>query len=297
MHRKRYTITTLCIAYITAICITIPIHAKQPDTKPFIQPFHHVIGSNKRNALENWRFHYDYQKMYLTTDCWMTDRTGKPLYSFKTNTVFYVTEQSKDGYLTGGHTDLTKYGYFKAKQLSETKKTDDLPVDSVLTGNYTPEIKACIDENWYKLPRTIRQRFLDEQWTYRIADTETIFYRNFQAGGITYYADKYILFPNSLPDIQDAFLHETGHFVDYMVNLDNNIDDLISISSEFNNQCYLIEKNTVDRVWDFDIHGLSTPSEYFADCFQTYILYPDALHASAPNTYQFIDALPLLKTS
>ena len=54
---------------------------------------------------------------------------------------------------------------------------------------------------------------------------------------------------------------------------------------------YAAERETFDQQEKIDDHCVSTAHEYFAEAYRHYVLYPDILRQSAPQTYAYFQAL------
>ncbi len=87
--------------------------------------------------------------------------------------------------------------------------------------------------------------------------------------------------------LHNALIHEIGHAVDITAN--GNVFFAEHNKKEFKT-IYEEEASYMVPV-GIEVTGyvISTPDEYFAECFHQYIMFPDTLRESAPKTYAYME--------
>jgi Mlc titration factor MtfA (ptsG expression regulator) len=84
----------------------------------------------------------------------------------------------------------------------------------------------------------------------------------------------------------EFFIHEIGHAIDYKVN--GNVMLRESNSKEFK-ALYEEESQLMEPISNsLAGYAATNEEEYFAEAFQQYILFPENLQQTAPETYAFM---------
>ena len=101
--------------------------------------------------------------------------------------------------------------------------------------------------------------------------------------GVTVESARTIFISASKTRIRRALLHEVGHALGILLGDPD-------AGAEFQ-RIYAAERETFDQQEKIDDHCVSTAHEYFAEAYRHYVLYPDILRQSAPQTYAYFQAL------
>lgn len=101
--------------------------------------------------------------------------------------------------------------------------------------------------------------------------------------GVTVESARTIFISASKTRIRRALLHEVGHALGILLGDPD-------AGAEFQ-RIYAAERETFDQQEKIDDHCVSTAHEYFAEAYRHYVLYPDILRKSAPQTYAYFQAL------
>lgn len=174
------------------------------------------------------------------------------------------------------------------KQENIHNKKEILNSHFVLEGNIKHSIKDYAITHYYALPEAIRTAFEQSEWKLVLTDKDIQkeYYEGEVEGhlsGLTSSKEQKIYIHSSRTDIRNAFIHEFGHFFDF-------ISGIPSTTIEFQ-EIYVLEKNYLKDKWKFDDHCISNAQEYFAEAFAQMIVYPEIIENSMPKTYEYINTL------
>ncbi|MCR5526873.1 MAG: hypothetical protein K6F39_05760 [Lachnospiraceae bacterium] len=161
-----------------------------------------------------------------------------------------------------------------------------IPIAETTSDSYSSEA-----ESYYNmLPSGVRESFESQGWTIHIKDLNTVNAEASSLGadvsegeyvaGYTDTASKTIVLADQYAGY--AMNHEMGHFVDMIMNNSTS-------QTEAFTTIYAAEKNQFDG--GSNSYAQSDSYEYFAEAFREYIECAGYLQATAPQTYEYIDAI------
>lgn len=144
------------------------------------------------------------------------------------------------------------------------------------------------------VPDYIKQKFLDDGWTLEITtDDLTERYVSQESDmqvytvepgevimGLTSPADKTIYIDDSPYSVQQAAVHEMGHYVDYVLGYPS-YSDIFQTS---------VDKDRTVYGFYFPYSHLDDNEELFAEAFQAYWKHPDELRMFCPNMYAYFES-------
>lgn len=173
----------------------------------------------------------------------------------------------------------------------------EIPKNATETTEFAIESDGNVNEHWIKetelnyslIPENIRVSYQNDNGRIYVSDKDLAkkIGLNFKIEGYYYYGtnslgeDFHEIYIEGRKDAVDGILHEVGHYVDHKCND-------ISLSDEFK----VIHNAEVENFSErFIAHenNYSTPDEYFAEAFKQYILNPNILIKTCPETYEFLD--------
>lgn len=160
-------------------------------------------------------------------------------------------------------------------------------------GNITIKGSASTDEieqlqkEISKVPEWISQRFIDCGGVIYLSErplSDVFSDLDPKDGAIGVFSptNKAIWIYNSETSIEDATIHEYGHFLDSSL-------DRVSKSEDFQ-ACYEMEKQAFLLI-DQNKYHIESAQEYFAETFELFIKSPRKLKRSCPATYEFFKSL------
>lgn len=155
-----------------------------------------------------------------------------------------------------------------------------------LEGSISAELRAYMDKYMSAIPPEAARLLADGGWRIILTseDLATRFGFDYDTiAGVTVESARIIFVAASETRIRRALLHEVGHALSVM------LDDP-DASAEFL-RIYETERETFDQQERIDDHCVSTAHEYFAEAYRHYVLYPDILLQSAPQTYTYFQTL------
>lgn len=173
---------------------------------------------------------------------------------------------------------------------------DDEP-NVILKSRNTNKFKLCGDASsllegivtmedlLLDVPVAIKNVIFDCNYKIYLVDSELI-YLNEPIAGLTYYPGRTILVDQE--NTLNALIHEMGHSLDDIMGL--------SMESKFL-MLYSLEKDNINKYSEFKIpkktleHFKSSPYEYFAESFQSTILFEDTFSKECPKTCDYFNRL------
>lgn len=242
----------------------------------------HTDGTVKYLSVDNCIKTYNGTKKYVNASTLnmrnKASTNGKVVKKLTRNAVVFVQSSSK-GWSKIIYNGTT--GYVMSKYLS-----------SNAVKSYGFKTKGSVSSSRQKyankymgyIPTKIWNRFVDKGWTLRITteDIRKVYYPEIKSSlaGLTMFDERMIVIGYSEKRIRRALLHEMGHFVDSELGFPSFTDEFEAI--------YNSEKNKAKFKDQVDKHCTSTSTEYFAEAFLQYLIYPSNLKKNAPKTYAFI---------
>lgn len=154
-----------------------------------------------------------------------------------------------------------------------------------LEGNVPAELCAYMDAYMAAIPPEAARLLADGGWRIVLTgeDLATRFGYDYDTiAGVTVESARTIFVAASETRIRRALLHEIGHALGVMLGDPDASADFLRI--------YETERTTFDQQEKIDDHCISTAHEYFAEAYRHYVLYPDILLKSAPQTYAYFQA-------
>lgn len=135
---------------------------------------------------------------------------------------------------------------------------------------------------WYMIPTPLRTEFTLDGWKVSIitGDMATLFPEHAGAEALTVVENKMIYIEDRQKAFRDSLVHEFGHYLDIK-------EDRVSQSDDFK-ALYDSEKGYLYEVDNYNNNGISNSTEYFAECFEQYVMYPELLQETCPQTYEYI---------
>lgn len=161
------------------------------------------------------------------------------------------------------------------------KVNDNFYTDDISNKDTINQLDTFVEE----LPPIFVKEF-KSCWRVIIEDNDNISYYNGNiVGGYTDWSSRtiYIQEQADFNDTLEIFAHELGHCLDFEYG---------SMSySDWFNEIYETYKDTFSTQYTNSPDGYETSSaeEFFAACFEEYLLYPEHLKETAPKAYKFID--------
>lgn len=151
-------------------------------------------------------------------------------------------------------------------------------------GYYVAELKkGCT-----YIPENIKRDFANENWYVHLTseDLGKLFKGQANAGisGATVYSEECIKLRQDLESIRDTLGHEIGHYLDSRLAQEGY--DYISDSEEWQ-IIYQQEKEVCAILNASRSYAIKDSKEYFAECVQQCLRFPDSLKESAPLSYSF----------
>ena len=174
-------------------------------------------------------------------------------------------------------------------EVVDVHTADEEPADQIgiikADGNVSRGLLQYANNIMGRVPSAVLNAFTQQGWSIYVTDSDlnARFFDNQYGGvsGATVYADKAIYVNASKFNINDAMVHEFGHFIDSNCGF-------VSCTQEFTD-IYNEEKNTFKYTNSCgDGHEFSNTVEYFASAFDEYIINPSGCQATAPKTYEYI---------
>lgn len=207
-----------------------------------------------------------------------------------------VTGECDNGWMRVSFNGMT--GYSSGNLMSETVPEYDVlnpPANesassgSVMTNGPIRREEGVYDSVFYNtiyyyglLPANVRSGFEASGWEILIvsSDLGAMF-------GYSYTIKGYCSFTNSKLYIDNrdsaptSVIHELGHFMDgALAGKPSYTDEFANIHAE--------EMNAFAAFYDTHPNNYSTTTEYFAESFEAYVLYPDGLKQNCPKTYDYL---------
>ena len=180
----------------------------------------------------------------------------------------------------------------EAQQKQAAKmETPTIPKSVSLSG---PAINDGVDASWVaavnqelaKAPANVLQAFKNSGWSFHVTpiNIDAVYFGG-QYGsvmGVTVYEENAIYLEDRWDAVQEAVLHELGHFVDSYLGYPS--DTLSIYDAEAASYCSYFG---VDFYWD--------RMEFYADSFWKYVTIPDDLKVCAPQMYGYwTETLPVI---
>lgn len=159
-------------------------------------------------------------------------------------------------------------------------------LDYTLEGSVPAELRACMDAYMAAIPPEVARLLADGGWRIVLTGEElaTRFgYAYDTIAGVTVESTRTIFISATETRIRRALLHEVGHALGILLG-----DPDASVEFQ---RIYEAERETFDQQEKIDDHCVSTAHEYFAEAYRHYVLYPDILLQSAPQTYSYFQTL------
>lgn len=156
----------------------------------------------------------------------------------------------------------------------------------VTEGGVSEELCAYMDTYMAAIPPGATRLLVDGGWRIVLTseDIATRFGFDYDTiAGVTVESTRTIFISASKTRIRRALLHEVGHALGILLGDPD-------AGAEFQ-RIYAAERETFDQQEKIDDHCVSTAHEYFAEAYRHYVLYPDILQQSAPQTYAYFQAL------
>lgn len=160
------------------------------------------------------------------------------------------------------------------------------PLGYVTEGGVSEELCAYMDTYMTAIPPGATRLLVDGGWRIVLTseDIATRFGFDYDTiAGVTVESTRTIFISASKTRIRRALLHEVGHALGILLGDPD-------AGAEFQ-RIYAAERETFDQQEKIDDHCVSTAHEYFAEAYRHYVLYPDILRQSAPQTYAYFQAL------
>lgn len=179
-------------------------------------------------------------------------------------------------------------------ELSYIFTWDDISDDyTCVMNNFYVDDNSSVDEakKLNKFVETLPPAFIREfrnDWRVIIGNYApyiTNWNNNVAIGGYTDWDSRIIFIKKQTKykDTLDIFVHELGHCFDFeygLVSYSNFFDDIYELYKDSFNEQYT---NSPDG------YSTSSTTEFFAECFNEYLLYPEHLKKTAPQAYNFVD--------
>lgn len=156
----------------------------------------------------------------------------------------------------------------------------------VTEGGVSEELCAYMDTYMAAIPPGATRLLVDGGWRIVLTseDIATRFGFDYDTiAGVTVESARTIFISASKTRIRRALLHEVGHALGILLGDPD-------AGAEFQ-RIYAAERETFDQQEKIDDHCVSTAHEYFAEAYRHYVLYPDILRQSAPQTYAYFQSL------
>lgn len=160
------------------------------------------------------------------------------------------------------------------------------PLGYVTEGGVSEELCAYMDTYMTAIPPDAARLLVDGGWRIVLTseDIATRFGFDYDTiAGVTVESARTIFISASKTRIRRALLHEVGHALGILLGDPD-------AGAEFQ-RIYAAERKTFDQQEKIDDHCVSTAHEYFAEAYRHYVLYPDILRQSAPQTYAYFQSL------
>lgn len=160
------------------------------------------------------------------------------------------------------------------------------PLGYVTEGGVSEELCAYMDTYMAAIPPGATRLLVDGGWRIVLTseDIATRFGFDYDTiAGVTVESARTIFISASKTRIRRALLHEVGHALGILLGDPD-------AGAEFQ-RIYAAERETFDQQEKIDDHCVSTAHEYFAEAYRHYVLYPDILRQSAPQTYAYFQSL------
>lgn len=171
----------------------------------------------------------------------------------------------------------------KEAQQKQAAKTPTISKSVSLSG---PEINDGVDASWVaavnqelaKAPANVLQAFTNSGWSFHVTpmNIDAVYFGG-QYGsviGVTVYEENAIYLEDRWDAVQEAALHELGHFVDSYLGYPS--DTLSIYDAEAASYCSYFG---VDFYWD--------RMGFYADSFWKYVTTPDDLKVCVPQMYGY----------
>lgn len=136
------------------------------------------------------------------------------------------------------------------------------------------------------VPSAIKNVIFDSGYKIYLVDSELIYLNEQPIAGVTYYPGRTIIVDQE--NASNALIHEIGH----------SLDDIMCLSMEDDFlRLYTLEKDNINKYANFKIqestleHFKSSPYEYFAESFQSTILFEDIFSKECPKTCDYFNRL------
>ncbi|MBS1402434.1 MAG: hypothetical protein HPZ79_05540 [Oscillospiraceae bacterium] len=156
----------------------------------------------------------------------------------------------------------------------------------VTEGGVSEELRAYMDTYMAAIPPDAARLLADGGWRIVLTSEELATHFGYDydtIAGVTVESARTIFISASKTRIRRALLHEVGHALGILLGDPD-------ASAEFQ-RIYEAERETFDQQEKIDDHCISSGHEYFAEAYRHYVLYPDILLQSAPQTYSYFQAL------
>lgn len=173
------------------------------------------------------------------------------------------------------------------KEQERVVKISEPPVISIaINDGVDASWVAAANRELKRAPANVLQAFTNSGWSFHVTpmNIDAVYFGG-QYGavmGVTVYDDKVIYLEDRMDAVQEAALHELGHFVDCYLGYPS--DTLGMYDAESSSYCSYFG---VDFYWD--------RKEFYADSFWKYLTASTDLQACAPQMYDYwVETLPAI---
>ena len=209
------------------------------------------------------------------------------------NIVFiFITISDDDSFRKDKETNQIQYS-FKIENENIKDKEEITPenMSSLIIkkdGEVSDSYISLANNYFEKIPENLRNILINEDWNIYITDKNLA--KEFFAGshkkvaGVTIYDKKTIYIEARSSTIRTSLIHEVGHALD-------STKSFISNKNSFNT-IYKNERDAFVEVGNEESnYGISSRSEYFAETFNQFVLYPEQQKINTPKTYEYMEKL------
>ncbi len=169
-----------------------------------------------------------------------------------------------------------------------TKIEQKIEQNDSYIGSYIDENDEYTFSNYIFLaPDCVRTLLLNNGWCYILSTSEELKELAVKYGyeediiGLTIYSEHKIYISN---ERIDTVIHEMFHAVDCILDFPSKTDEALTIYAD-EKETFLSTFPTIAYI------NTSSSCEYFAEAFQQYVFYGDALQESCPKTYVWIEKI------
>lgn len=182
-----------------------------------------------------------------------------------------------------------KRGYVKTNYLKKTYSASPIKYDSVFyyVGNVSKKDIIRVANNWVKIPESIRESFINDG-SKIIVTNEHLGLKfhndlNIDILGITSFStskNNCEIYIANNENASASIIHEIGHYMDGKLGFPSNTDDFKELWS--------CEMQFISTFHVTNLQNVDTPSEYFAETCNLYIIKNEDLKNYCPMTYEYI---------